>query len=139
MKEFAKRQQRRLYVVSTPLSVDEGFDFSRNSLDRSFQGWLGSVTTEELKMSARAVVTTISNDFGRSGIVQKRSLQLCPPASGLASEPASERRLFPTKLTTEDYVQVMLATIREGANHSRWPREVVEHFLAAEVIAGSEQ
>ena len=89
-------------------------------------------------MSARAVITTISND-GRTGVVQKRSLQLCPPVSGLVPEQASAAKLFPTKLTTQDYVEVMLATIREGASHARWPREVVEHFLAAEVIASTEQ
>ncbi len=89
-------------------------------------------------MSARSVVTTISNDFERTGIVQRRSLQLCPPVSGLVPEPANAATLFPAKLTTQDYVQVMLATIREGASHPRWPREVVEHFLAAEVIAGNE-
>lgn len=89
-------------------------------------------------MSARSVVTTISNDFERSGIVRRRSLQLCPPVSGLVPEQASAAPLFPAKLTTQEYVQVMLATIREGASHPRWPREVVEHFLAAEVIAGNE-
>ena len=126
-------------MVTTPLSADEVSDFSRNSLDRSFQNWLGSVEPMEgLKMSARSVVTTISNDFERTSIVQRRSLQLCPPVSGLVPEQASAATLFPAKLTTQEYVQVMLATIREGASHPRWPREVVEHFLAAEVIASNE-
>ena len=89
-------------------------------------------------MSARAVVTTISNN-GRTGLVQKRSLQLCPPVSGLVPEQASAASLFPTKLTTQDYVLVMLATIRESESHTRWPKEVVELFLAAEVIANTEQ
>ena len=84
-------------------------------------------------MSARAVVTTISNN-GRTSVAQKRSLQLCPPVSGLVPEQASAATLAPIQLTTQDYVQVMLATIREGESHARWPREVVEHFLAAEVI-----
>ncbi|HEU4478304.1 MAG TPA: hypothetical protein VFR80_07275 [Pyrinomonadaceae bacterium] len=88
-------------------------------------------------MSARSVVTTISDDFERTGIVRRRPLQLCPPVSGLGPEQASAVRL-PAKLTTQEYVQVMLATIREGASHPRWPREVVEHFLAAEVIASNE-
>ena len=138
MKEFPQGQRRRLYVVTTPLSADEVSDFSRNSLDRSFQNWLGSVEPMEgLKMSARSVVTTISNDFEHTGIV-RRSLQLCPPVSGLVPEQASAATLFPAKLTTQEYVQVMLATIREGASQPRWPREVVEHFLAAEVIASNE-
>lgn len=89
-------------------------------------------------MSARAVVTTIKNG-GSTGFGQKHSLKLCQPISGLVPEQASAAKLFPTKLTTQDYVQVMLATIREGASDTRWPREVVEHFLAAEVILSAEQ
>lgn len=37
-------------------------------------------------------------------------------------------------LTTDDFVQVELATVREGKAHRHWPREVVEKFLAAEII-----
>ena len=35
-------------------------------------------------------------------------------------------------LTTEELYRVNLATIREGVNHCRWPREVIERFLFAE-------
>jgi hypothetical protein len=28
---------------------------------------------------------------------------------------------------------VNLATLREGVNHRRWPREVIEQFLAVQV------
>ena len=35
-------------------------------------------------------------------------------------------------LTTEELYIVNLATIREGVNHRRWPREVIERFLLAE-------
>ncbi len=37
-------------------------------------------------------------------------------------------------ITTEDFQRVQLATIREGHNHRRWPREVLEKFLTADVI-----
>lgn len=36
-------------------------------------------------------------------------------------------------LSTEELCQVNLATFREGVNHCRWPREVIEQFLAVEV------
>ena len=141
MKEALKRQERRLYVVTAPHFADEAFDFSRNSLDQSFQGWLGSVeATEEQKMSAAAVFTKSCNEVNRASVLpQKRSLQLCPPVVALAPEQNEKAVLFPTRLTTQDYVQVMLATIREGANHARWPRDVVEHFITAEVIVNSGQ
>ena len=35
-------------------------------------------------------------------------------------------------LTDEELYKVNLATIREGVNHCRWPREVIERFLFAE-------
>ncbi len=37
------------------------------------------------------------------------------------------------RITADDLRKVNLATIREGVNHRRWPREVVERFLAVEV------
>ncbi len=37
------------------------------------------------------------------------------------------------RVTIEDLRKVNLATIREGVNHCRWPREVIEKFLAVEV------
>src|SRR5438046_8596284 len=40
-------------------------------------------------------------------------------------------------LTTEEFLQVSLSTVREGRSHCRWPRDVFEKFLAAEVIRKS--
>jgi hypothetical protein len=36
-------------------------------------------------------------------------------------------------LSTEELCRVNLATLREGVNHRRWPREVIEQFLAVQV------
>lgn len=36
-------------------------------------------------------------------------------------------------LTTEDFVQVELATIRESRSHAIWPTEVIARFLDAEL------
>jgi hypothetical protein len=43
-----------------------------------------------------------------------------------------EKHLSEHSLTTEELYQVNLATIREGINHRRWPREVIERFLLVE-------
>ena len=37
-------------------------------------------------------------------------------------------------LTPEELTAVSLATARESRTHRRWPKEVVEKFLAAEII-----
>ena len=87
-------------------------------------------------MSAQAIA--INNDLRRpSELTQKRALQLCQPVEARQVRKAGNLR--PSKLTTQEYVQVMMATIREGRHHARWPKEVVAQFLAAEVIDSSEQ
>lgn len=36
-------------------------------------------------------------------------------------------------VSNEELCRVNLATLREGVNHRRWPREVIEQFLAVQV------
>jgi hypothetical protein len=43
-------------------------------------------------------------------------------------------RHYARPLTTADFLRVNIATVRESYTHRLWPREVVEKFLAAEVI-----
>jgi hypothetical protein len=47
--------------------------------------------------------------------------------------PRTQELLDSRRLTTEDLRKVNLATIREGVNHCRWPREVIERLLAVDV------
>ena len=42
------------------------------------------------------------------------------------------RRLTLKPLSSEEICQVNLVTFREGRNHCRWPREVIEKFLAVQ-------
>lgn len=39
-----------------------------------------------------------------------------------------------TSLTSADLIRVNRATVRESRAHRQWPREVIETFLAADVI-----
>lgn len=139
MKESLQLEQRRLYVVTAPRFKRDVFDVTRNTLDQSFEGWLREVAAmEELNMSAPAVV--IKHDLRRpSELTQKHTLKLCQPVASQHEGNGKTGGRQPGKLTTQDYVQVMLATIREGHQHARWPAEVVAHFLAAEVVESAEQ
>ena len=131
-----KQEPRRLYVVPAPRFVGDVFDVTRNTLDQSFEGWLDALEAiEEFHMSAQSVV--IDHDLRRpSEPKQQHALKLCPPVeAGLAGNGDPVKMRAP-ELTTQDYVQVMLATIREGHHHARWPTEVIDHFLAAEVMTG---
>ena len=138
VKEFLQVEQRRLYVVSAPRFNRDVFDVTRNTLDQSFEGWLREVAAmEELNMSAPAVV--IKHDLRRPReLTQKHTLKLCQPVPAQHQGNGEAVGMLSGKLTTQDYVQVMLATIREGHHHARWPTEVVAHFLAAEVLKSAE-
>lgn len=43
------------------------------------------------------------------------------------------RRVPLKPLSVEELFEVNRATFREGFNHCRWPKEVIEKFLAAQV------
>lgn len=43
------------------------------------------------------------------------------------------------QLTTEEFIQVRLATVRESTRHCFWPIDVLEKFLTADVIQNKEQ
>jgi len=47
--------------------------------------------------------------------------------------PSTQKLLDLRRVTPEELGVVNLATIREGVNHCRWPKEVIESFLAIEV------
>lgn len=136
MKEFLQVEQRQLYAVAAPRFDREVFDVTRKTLDQSFEGWLRELTAmEELNMSAPAVV--IKTDLRRpKELTQKHALKLCQPVPAQHEGNGPVVGLRSSELTTQDYVQVMLATIREGRHHARWPTEVVAHFLAAEIVTG---
>jgi hypothetical protein len=36
-------------------------------------------------------------------------------------------------LSTEELCKIDLVTFREGVNHRRWPKEIIEQFLAVKV------
>jgi hypothetical protein len=56
----------------------------------------------------------------------------------LQSTPEKQKPARPfrahTTLTSTDLIRVNRATVRESRAHRHWPQEVVQTFLAAEVI-----
>jgi hypothetical protein len=47
---------------------------------------------------------------------------------------AKAKRLTTPMLTTEEFIQVRLATVRESTRHCYWPADVLATFAAADVI-----
>lgn len=70
---------------------------------------------------------------GSKGIVQE-DLRKAEQYVSIGNDAKAARRLSFHRMTTEDFIQVKLATFREGTRHCFWPTDVLEKFLAADVI-----
>ena len=57
-----------------------------------------------------------------------------PEAETPKEEPAVVRSYWRRSVTSTDMVRVHRATVRESKDHRHWPQDVVEKFLAADVI-----
>jgi hypothetical protein len=124
VKEFAQRKRRPLYAVEAQPVSSAVFELTPSSVHETFEGW-----RKALEESDEA--TALEAERHKYALARRRLLQLCAPVK---AQPAVIKSAVPADLTTEDYVQVMLATIREGRRHVNWPQDVVTKFLAAEVI-----
>jgi hypothetical protein len=83
------------------------------------------------KRQSLALVTIVE-----TAPLQEQSRSLLPVRSfrgWLSPVPKSADGPTLRPLTTEDFVQVELATIRESRVHAFWPTEVIARFLDAEV------
>jgi hypothetical protein len=66
--------------------------------------------------------------------VEAASISLVPSfRAWLTRVPRRADGPVPRPLTTQDFVQVDLATVRESHRHAFWPTEVIARFLEAEL------
>lgn len=133
MKEFVERKRRVIHFVGTPQQrlVEEVSEYNSAALERSFQGWWPAITvdTREILVRPRAEA--------RPAVAEKPDIQV--QAMELLSAPVfshepKKQHPEPRALTTEDFIQVMLATTRESYTHQRWPVGELTKIMAAQVI-----
>lgn len=124
MKEFAQRKRRPLYVVEAQPVLSAVFELTSSSVHQTFEGWRKALEDSDVDATALAA------ERHKYALARRRLLQLCSPVK---SEPQVIKSA-PADLTTEDYIQVMLATIRESRQHINWPPDVIAKFLDADVI-----
>jgi hypothetical protein len=74
-----------------------------------------------------------SEAVAASTVRARKPLHLCPPVNAESNRQASR-----LTLTTHQYIDVMLATVRESRRHATWPTDVIASFLAADVITETE-
>jgi len=106
-------------VAAQPLPVETSNYVPRR---RSFRGGLYAVTP--LQKRAEADIGADAPDRGAHPHRFQRPV---------TSKPKSARYTVPL-LTTDEFIQVRLATVRESTRHCFWPIEVLERFVAADVI-----
>ncbi len=136
MKAFAdlKRRQISTAVAHAPLPAED-FDYQM-SLGKPFRRRLHAVSTLEMPPLSDGIEVDEA-DFARATRdSQGRSSSV---ATNLVIRPAFNnkamaKRLTTPSLTTEDFIQVRLATVRESTRHCYWPADVVARFTAADVI-----
>ena len=129
MRELAGTRQRRFSlapVSSEPLPVNTTSFIPR--AQTKTKSSLYAVAAPEVPSDAVDLLAPI--EVG-SKLVQifHRSVKAKPIAARNATH----------QLTTEEFIQVKLATVRESTRHCFWPTDVIAKFLAADVISGQEQ
>ena len=132
----SKRRPLSLVGASIPRSSNDVFDYSPTSLDRSFEGWLKAVAEIEEATQDVSSLAQSQDSSAVEPIFKVRSLELCPPVANKTQLRVVARPPVRHTLTSQDFIQVMMVTLREGFKHRRWPMDAVTKFLAAEVIAG---
>lgn len=136
MKAFAelKRRQISTAVAAAPLP-DEGLDYHPLSLAKAPRRWLHSVSPLEMPLASDSLG---ADEVELAGAVRNSQGMIPKVATSLVIRPAFNKaktnRVLAPMLTTEEFIQVRLATVRESTRHCYWPADVVATFAAADVI-----
>jgi hypothetical protein len=135
MKAYAELKRRQISTAVAPApQADEDLDYQL-SLGKPSRRRLHAVSTLEMPPLSDSVELDEA-DFARA--TRESQGASSSMATNLVIRPdfnnkAVTKRLT-TPLTTEDFIQVRLATVRESTRHCYWPADVVARFTAADVI-----
>lgn len=111
MKESAQRKRSPMSLVTPATLPADDYYFRPTVQPRPNHHGLHAVAPQE-----RIIPTGASHLTRKAGLYSAILPQRLP------------------SLTTEDFVQVNLATVRESSRHRYWPTDVVERFLTAELV-----
>jgi len=138
MKAFAelKRRQISTAVAAAPPPPDEDFDYQQLSLGKASRRRLHAVSTLEMPPLGDSIEVDEA-DFARA--TRDSQGMSSSVATNLVIRPSfsnktKAKRLTAPMLTTEEFIQVRLATVRESTRHCYWPADVLARFAAADVI-----
>ena len=129
MKALADLRRREM---CTTMAADEDLDYQPRSVGRASRHRLHAVAPLEMPpLSDSLEVGEV--EFSTATRESQRMV-----ATNLVIRPAFYNKvkgeMTTPKLTTEEFIQVRLATVRESTRHCYWPSDVVARFAAADVI-----
>jgi hypothetical protein len=133
MKALADIRRRQMSTTTAAAAPqNEDFNHNRSSLRKPTRYRLHAVTPLEVPTLADSVEV---DDEVTRGNRDSQSMT----GTNLVIRPvfhnkAKAQTMTTPKLTTEEFIQVRLATVRESTRHCYWPSEVVARFAAADVI-----
>ncbi len=136
MKAFAELKRRQISTAVAPAPLpDEDFDY-QPSLGKPSRRRLHAVSTLEMPALSDSIEV---DEAGFARATRESQGASSSAATNLVIRPAFKsnaeaKRLTTPKLTTEEFIQVRLATVRESTRHCYWPAEVVARFAVADVI-----
>jgi hypothetical protein len=126
-----KRRQISTAVAAAPM-LDESLDYQPLSLGKAPRRRLHSVSplemphgSDTLGVDEPELAGTVRNSQGKVAT----SMVIRP-----AFNKPKAKKITAPMLTTEEFIQVRLATVRESTRHCYWPADVVATFAAADVI-----
>ena len=130
MKAYAELKRRHI-----PTDVaDEDLDYQPLLLPKASPRRLHAVSPLEMPKSGSLDV----NETAVTMPGRDTQAMISKVATSLVIRPtfnkARTKRMTSPLLTTEEFIQVRLATVRESTRHCFWPTDVLAAFAAAEVI-----
>jgi hypothetical protein len=130
MKALADLKRRQISnSVSAAPQPDEDFDYDSPTIRKPTRHRLRAVAP----MEAPAPSESFDMDNGEFVKAVRPTV-----STNLVIRPSFNStkidRMTVPKLTTEEFIQVRLATVRESTRHCYWPSDVVATFAAADVI-----
>lgn len=134
MKALADLKSRQISTAGAPTPRDEDFDYQL-SLGKPSRRRLHAVSTLEMPPLSDSIEVDEA-DFARA--TRESQGASSSIATNLVIRPDFNNKVVTKRLTnpltTEDFIQVRLATVRESTRHCYWPADVVARFTAADVI-----
>jgi hypothetical protein len=133
MKALADLRRRQMSTtMNAAVPQNEDFNQNRSSLRKPTRHRLHAVTPLEVPTLANSL--EVDDEATRGNRDSQSTIGTNIVIRPAFHNKAKAETMRTPKLTTEEFIQVRLATVRESTRHCYWPSDVVARFAAADVI-----